>query len=79
MLMLNHWKFYLRAITNALMDVAIHTADMTETEAMDLMVAGGFQEEDEARRKWLRARLTSTQLSTYADALYTSDAADGMH
>ena len=64
-LMLSHWKFYLRAITNALMDVAIHTADMTEAEAMELMVAGGFQEEDEARRKWLRARLTATQLSTY--------------
>ena len=32
---------------------------------MDLMVGGGFQEEDEARAKWLRARLTSTQLSTY--------------
>jgi hypothetical protein len=25
----------------------------------------GFQEEDEARAKWVRARLTSTQLSTY--------------
>lgn len=64
-LLLSHWKFYLRAITNALMDIAIHTADMTEAEAMDLMVVGGYQEEDEARRKWLRARLTSTQLSTY--------------
>jgi hypothetical protein len=64
-LLLSHWKFYLRAITNALMDVAIHTQGMTQDEAMDLMVAGGFQEEDEARRKWLRARLTSTQLSTY--------------
>jgi uncharacterized protein (DUF885 family) len=64
-LLLNHWKFYLRAITNALIDAGIHTADMTEQQAMDLMVGGGFQEEDEARRKWLRARLTSTQLSTY--------------
>ena len=64
-LLLNHWKFYLRAITNALMDVGIHTAGMTERQAMDLMVGGGFQEEDEARAKWLRARLTSTQLSTY--------------
>ena len=64
-LLLNHWKFYLRAITNALMDVAIHTEGMTEDQAMDLMVRGGFQEEDEARRKWLRARITSTQLSTY--------------
>ena len=32
---------------------------------MDLMVKGGFQEPDEARAKWLRARLTSTQLCTY--------------
>jgi uncharacterized protein (DUF885 family) len=64
-MLLNHWKFYLRAITNTIIDVAIHTADMTEEQAMDLMVNGGFQEEDEARAKWLRARITSTQLSTY--------------
>lgn len=64
-LMLTHWKFYLRAITNAIMDVAIHTEGMTEEQAMELMVDGGFQEQDEARAKWLRARLTSTQLSTY--------------
>jgi uncharacterized protein (DUF885 family) len=64
-LMLTHWKFYLRAITNAIMDVAIHTEDMTEEEAMRLMVGGGFQEQDEARAKWLRARISSTQLSTY--------------
>ncbi|CAN5558874.1 DUF885 domain-containing protein [soil metagenome] len=64
-LMLIHWKFYLRAITNAIIDVRIHAAGMDEKEAMDLMVRGGFQEEQEARAKWLRARLTSTQLSTY--------------
>ena len=29
------------------------------------MIDGGFQEESEARNKWNRARLTSTQLSTY--------------
>jgi hypothetical protein len=64
-LMLNHWKFYLRAVTNAIIDVAIHVEGMDEQQAMDLMVGGGFQEQDEARAKWLRARLTSTQLSTY--------------
>ena len=64
-LMLTHWKFYLRAVTNAIMDVAIHTEDMTEEQATELMVGGGFQEQDEARAKWVRARLTSTQLSTY--------------
>jgi hypothetical protein len=64
-LLLNHWKFYLRAVTNALIDIGIHTAGMTEDEAVSLMVEGGFQEEAEARAKWDRARLTSTQLCTY--------------
>ena len=64
-LLLIHWKFYLRAIVNALIDVGIHAGSMTESEAMELMTRGGFQEESEARKKWDRARLTSTQLSTY--------------
>jgi uncharacterized protein (DUF885 family) len=64
-LMLIHWKFYLRAIVNAMIDIGIHAGSMTEEEALDLMVRGGFQEESEARKKWDRARLTSTQLSTY--------------
>jgi hypothetical protein len=38
---------------------------MTEDEAVGLMVDGGFQEEAEARNKYNRARLSSTQLSTY--------------
>ena len=38
---------------------------MTEDEAVTLMVDGGFQEEAEARAKYSRARLSSTQLSTY--------------
>lgn len=64
-LLLTHWKMYLRAAINALLDVETHAGEMSEEEALDLMVRGGFQEEDEARAKWLRARLTSTQLSTY--------------
>jgi uncharacterized protein (DUF885 family) len=64
-LLLVHWKFYLRAVINAIIDVRIHTAGMTEDEAVSLMVDGGFQEEAEARNKYNRARLSSTQLSTY--------------
>ena len=64
-LLLTHWKFYLRAITNAIIDIRIHALGMTEEEAVQLMVDGGFQEEAEARNKYERARLTSTQLSTY--------------
>ncbi len=58
-------KWYLRAVTNAIIDAAIHVDGMTRDAAMKLMIEGGFQEEREAAGKWVRAQLTSTQLSTY--------------
>jgi uncharacterized protein (DUF885 family) len=58
-------KWYLRDLTNAILDQAIHTEGMTREEAMDLMVTQAFQEEREAAGKWVRAQLTSAQLSTY--------------
>ncbi len=58
-------KWYLRAITNAIIDSAIHVDGMTREQAMNLMMEGGFQEEREAAGKWVRAQLTSAQLSTY--------------
>jgi uncharacterized protein (DUF885 family) len=64
-LLLAHWKYFLRACTNTLMDIRIHTGTMTEEEAMSMMVSGGFQEESEAAEKWNRARLSSTQLCSY--------------
>jgi uncharacterized protein (DUF885 family) len=64
-LMLSHWKFYLRAIINTLIDIRLHTRGMEEGEAMQLMVEGGFQEQSEAANKWDRARLSSTQLCEY--------------
>jgi hypothetical protein len=68
--LLVHWKFYLRAVINAIIDVRIHAGDafggpMTRDEAVRLMVEGGFQEEAEADNKYNRACLSSTQLSTY--------------
>lgn len=58
-------KWYLRTVTNAIIDSAIHVDGMTHDAAMKLMVEGGFQEEREAAGKWIRAQLTSTQLSSY--------------
>ena len=58
-------KWYLRGIANAIMDQAIHAGDMTREEAMKLMMEDTFQEEREAAAKWVRAQLTSAQLSTY--------------
>ena len=58
-------KWYLRAIANAMIDQMIHAGDMTYEEAMKLMIEDTFQEEREAAAKWIRAQLTSAQLSTY--------------
>jgi len=58
-------KMRLRAICNAVLDQRIHAGNISEPEAMDLMMKEGYQQEGEAVAKWKRARLTSTQLSTY--------------
>src|SRR6266487_1412800 len=58
-------KMRLRAICNAILDQSIHAGNMSEQEAMDLMMKEGYQQEGEAVAKWKRARLTSAQLSTY--------------
>jgi uncharacterized protein (DUF885 family) len=58
-------KMRLRVICNAILDQSIHTANMNEQQALDLMMKEGFQQEGEAVAKWKRARLGSTQLSTY--------------
>ncbi len=58
-------KMRLRLIINSIIDQKIHTAGMTEGEAMEMMMVDGFQEEGEAAGKWIRAQLSSTQLSTY--------------
>jgi uncharacterized protein (DUF885 family) len=58
-------KMRLRAIANAILDQSIHAGNMTEQQAMNLMTKEAFQEQGEATLKWKRARLTSSQLSTY--------------
>ncbi len=58
-------KFYLRTVTNAILDHEIHAGTMTQEQALQLMTRDSFQEEGEARGKWVRAQLSSTQLSTY--------------
>jgi uncharacterized protein (DUF885 family) len=58
-------KMRLRVVCNAILDQGIHAKNMSEKEAMDLMMKEGFQQEGEAVAKWKRARLSSAQLSTY--------------
>jgi len=64
-LRLNQLKFYLRAVANAILDHKLHCANMSDEEAIKLMTEGAFQSEEEARQKLIRAKQSSTQLSTY--------------
>ena len=64
-LRLNQLKFYLRAVLNAILDYRMHCRDMTDAEAMDLLVGRGFQTEGEAVPKVVRSKQSSVQLSTY--------------
>ena len=67
--LLIHKKIQLRAPMNAILDARLHTSAMSDAEAdawaLDLMTRYGFQEQTEAIGKLRRAKVTSTQLSTY--------------
>ena len=62
---LMYGKWNLRVVTNAMLDIAIHTRGMTEAQALDLMQREAFQESAEAANKWRRAKLSQVQLTTY--------------
>ncbi|MCF3548599.1 DUF885 domain-containing protein [Stenotrophomonas maltophilia] len=58
-------KFYLRTISNAILDQGVHVDNWDREKAMHLMTHDAFQQESEAAGKWVRAQLTSAQLPTY--------------
>ena len=62
---ISYLKVWLRAIANAILDVRMHTMNMTDQEALELMQKQTFQTESEAEGKLQRAKLSSTQLPTY--------------
>ena len=64
-LKLMHRKWTLRSVANAILDVRMHTRNMTDQEALDLMMNDAFQERAEAEAKLTRAKLAYTQLPTY--------------
>ncbi len=58
-------KQLLRVISNTILDIRLQTMNMTEQEALDLMINDTFQEKEEAVEKVQRAQLSSCQLPTY--------------
>ncbi len=64
-LRLNQLKFYLRAVANAIFDHKMHCTEMTDAEALAFLTKRCYQAEGEALGKIVRAKQSSTQLSTY--------------
>lgn len=62
---LSQLKLLARAISNTILDYEVHTQNMSEKDAMRLMMEETFQERAEAEGKWRRVQLSSVQLTTY--------------
>ncbi len=58
-------KLRLRLLANTILDIRMQTMDMSDEQAMTLMVNDCFQTQAEADGKLRRAKLSSTQLPTY--------------
>ncbi|MFC7668640.1 DUF885 family protein [Hymenobacter humi] len=58
-------KWNMRVTLNTVIDHMIQVDDASEKDVVALLRRDGFQEEAEARGKWLRATLSQVQLSSY--------------
>ncbi len=61
----NWLKHKLRVIANTILDIRMHTMNMSDEDARELLRTRAFQEEEEIRGKILRAQLSSAQLPLY--------------
>lgn len=62
---LTWYKHLLRVIANTILDIRLQTMNMSEQEALDLMIKDTYQEKEEATAKYQRAQLSSAQLPAY--------------
>jgi uncharacterized protein (DUF885 family) len=62
---LNWLKELLKIQANVVLDIRMHTANMSDDEATELLTRRAFQESEEVRGKILRAKLSSAQLPLY--------------
>ena len=62
---LMYYKWNLRSTCNTILDISVHSGDMTKEQAMNLLMNEAFQQQTEAENKWRRVSLTSVQLCSY--------------
>ena len=64
-LWLMYYKWNLRVTCNTILDISVHTKNMSKDEALNLLINEAFQQQAEADGKWNRVNLTSVQLCSY--------------
>jgi uncharacterized protein (DUF885 family) len=62
---LMYYKFNLRATCNTILDIGVHTGEMSKESALNMLIKEAFQQDAEAHGKWRRVSLTSVQLCSY--------------
>jgi len=62
---LMYYKWNLRVTCNTILDISVHTRNMSKDDAMHLLVNEAFQQQAEAEGKWRRVSLTQVQLCSY--------------
>ena len=64
-LWLMYYKWFLRVVTNTILDYEVHNKNLGKKQALKLMMVEAFQEKTEAEEKWNRLTVTQVQLATY--------------
>lgn len=66
-LWLLYYKWNLRTTLNTILDISVHTKNMSQADGLALLMNDGFQERAEAEGKWRRVQLSQVQLCSYFD------------
>jgi uncharacterized protein (DUF885 family) len=64
-MMLMYYKWNLRSTCNTILDISVHTKNMTKEDALRLLINEAFQQQAEADGKWKRVSVTQVQLCSY--------------
>ncbi len=62
---LMYYKWNLRSTCNTILDISVHTKQMTKEQVLDLLINQAFQQQAEADGKWKRVSVTQVQLCSY--------------
>ncbi|PIF70338.1 DUF885 domain-containing protein [Flavobacterium sp. 2] len=62
---LMYYKWNLRTTCNTILDISVHTKNMTKEAGISLLTKEAFQQQAEADGKWKRVTLSQVQLCSY--------------